>query len=469
MSTCGFGSIGRGSLSGSMERTSSSRPRACSAEAEKLKASTRIREALHLRAEHALAVGRAIFGFDHRRDGGIVHRVRNEAEIATLLHVGDTAVRLGSFNGAATELNAEGVLAPAGGAWDARAVKALLTQSVYRGHIVYGRTWSVYRRGTNLRVPVAEEQVQRHERPELMIWPEALLKQIDTLIASRTRNRSPRANRTHLSSGFVKCALCGTGVVTTGSKRSSSITYCCHRMRPRRCAGIGYRKERAVDEAVLGALAPLVTEDVLERACAIARERLEAEQHEGNRASETDRLRRELATAERRCRNVGDALAEADAAQRPDLMARHREEIQRREMTRAALAGAERVVLVADAEALAAQLHARVTELRRLLAQGGAEARPAVEAILAGAHFVATPVLVDARKRWDLRARIAGGYLYRAAGAVLPSLCAPQKLKIKGALDAFTAPAAPAVATPTATGIAPASVAPAQNGGAPSH
>jgi hypothetical protein len=44
-----------------------------------------------------------------------------------------------------------------------------------------------------------------------------------------------------------------------------------------------------------------------------------------------------------------------------------------------------------------------------------------------------------------------------------------QKLKIKGALDASTVPAAPAVATPTATGIAPASVAPAQNGGAPSH
>jgi hypothetical protein len=81
-----------------------------------------------------------------------------------------------------------------------------------------------------------------------------------------------------------------------------------------------------------------------------------------------------------------------------------------------------------------------VTELRRLLAQGGAEARPAVEAILAGAHFVATPVLVDGRKRWDLRARIAGGYLYRAAGAVLPSLCAPQKLKIRGRLPASVEP-----------------------------
>jgi site-specific DNA recombinase len=446
--------------------------RMISAEQEKLKASTRIREALHLRAEQGFAVGRAIFGFDHRRDGRIVHRVRNEAEIATIVHVGQTAVRLGSFNGAATALNAEGVLAPAGGAWDARAVKAILTQPIYRGEIIYGRTRSVSKRGTNLRVPAAEEFIQRHARPELAIWPAELQQKIDALVAGRTRNHSPLAKRTHLASGFVKCGLCGTGIVSTGSHVSNSVTYCCDRMRARRCPGIGYRSERAVDEAVLAALAPLVTDEVLERACGIARERLAARRHEDARATEIERLRRELATAERRCRNIGDALAEADAAQRADLMARHREEVQRREAVRAALANTERATPNVDAETLVGQLQARVKALRDLLVQGGADARRAVEAILGQARFIATPVVVDGKKRWDLRARLGGGYLYQAAGASsLPSLCAPLKSLIKGTMGVPVAPANPAItpagaspagqpAMPTAPAAAPQPVTP---------
>jgi hypothetical protein len=291
------------------------------------------------------------------------------------------------------------------------------------------------------------------------------LVQVDALIAGRTRNRSPRANRTHLSSGFVKCGLCGTGVVTSGSLTSGAgnVTYCCDKMRGRRCGGIGYRSERAVDEAVLRALAPLVTEEVVERACSIAREGLEAAQRADTRASEMDRLRRELAGAEKRCRNVGDALAEAEAAQRADLLARHREEIKRRDGARAALADADRATPSVDAGELVGQLRARVTELRATIERGGAEARSAVEAILGGAHFVAMPVLVDGKKRWDLRARIAGGYLYSAAGAALPSLCAPQKRNIKGSLDPATAAAIEALAgstPPVATSSSPLSPAP---------
>jgi site-specific DNA recombinase len=423
--------------------------RMISAEQEKLKASTRIREALHLRAEQGLAVGRGVFGFDHRRDGRIVHRVRNEDEIATLLHVAETAVRIGSFNGAATALNAEGIAAPAGGLWDARAVKALLIQPLYRGQIVYGRTRSMSKRGTNLRVRVPDGDVQRHERPELAIWPKELERKIDALIAGRTRNRSPLANRTHLSSGFVKCGVCGTGVVINGSSRSGSrsVTYCCDKMRAHRCAGIGHRAERAVDEALLAALQPLVTDDVIERACSIVRERLLAEQHTDSRAAEMERLRKELATAERRCRNVSDAIAEADAAQRADLMAGHREEIRRRDAIRATIAEAERGVPKVDVNALVDQSQARAAELRGMLSLGGAEGRAAVEAILGEARFVALPVMVDGRKRWDLRARLAGGYLYRAVGIadVHPRLCAPQKQKIKGTLPAPSAPAEPAV------------------------
>ncbi len=428
--------------------------RMISGEQEKLKASTRIREALHLRAEQGLVVGKSVFGFDNRREGRVVHRVRNETEIATIVHLGDTAIRMGSFNGAATALNAEGILAPGGGSWDARGVKAILTQPLYRGQVVYGRSRSISKRGTNLRVRVADEDILRHERPEFAIWPADLQRRIDTLIAARKRNRSPRANRTHLSSGFVKCGLCGTGVVVSGSRVSRSATYCCDKMRARRCAGIGYRAEHAVDEAVLAALQPLLTDDVLERACTIARERLEAEQHADTRASDMERLRREFANAERRCRNVGDALAEADAAQRPDLMARHREEIRRRDVLKGTLAETERATPnVVNVNAVVAQLHARVTELRGMLTLGGPEARSAVEAILGGAHFVATPVLIDGRKRWDLRAQFAGGYLYRTVADSCPRLCAPQKLKIKGTLDDLAgpveAPSTPVTPSPT--------------------
>jgi hypothetical protein len=108
-----------------------------------------------------------------------------------------------------------------------------------------------------------------------------------------------------------------------------------------------------------------------------------------------------------------------------------------------------------DAEDLIDQLRARVTELRGLIAQGGAEARSAVEAILGQARFIARPVIVDGRKRWDLRVRLGGGYLYQAAGASLPRLCAPQKSLIKGTVSVPTAPEEPAINTPA--GASPAS------------
>jgi hypothetical protein len=82
--------------------------------------------------------------------------------------------------------------------------------------------------------------------------------------------------------------------------------------------------------------------------------------------------------------------------------------------------------------------------------------RRAVEAILGQARFIARPVIVDGRKRWDLRVRLGGGYLYQAAGASLPRLCAPQKAKLTGVVSPATlALAATASTAPQSDGTTP--------------
>ena len=98
----------------------------------------------------------------------------------------------------------------------------------------------------------------------------------------------------------------------SGTKRRNNLSYVCdrHRMQGRSaCRGIGYRAEHAVDTALLRALAPFIDGDVAERALGLLKDQLEAQATGNGRESARARVQQDLAAAERRAKNLADAIA----------------------------------------------------------------------------------------------------------------------------------------------------------------
>jgi hypothetical protein len=75
------------------------------------------------------------------------------------------------------------------------------------------------------------------------------------------------------------------------------------------CRGIGYRAEHAVDAALLRAVAPFIDGDVAERAVRLLKDHLEAQAKDHGRESARERVRRDLEAAQRKARNLADAIA----------------------------------------------------------------------------------------------------------------------------------------------------------------
>jgi hypothetical protein len=176
------------------------------------------------------------------------------------------------------------------------------------------------------------------------------------------------------------------------------------------CIGIGYRNEPEVDAALLECVAPLIEGDVADRALADLRERLDARARVGGRDAERERLQRVAADADRRAPNLAQAIA-AGKAMAPLLEAMDAE-TKRAEATRAELARLETSVpATLDVHRVVADTRERLAELATLRRRGGVGARPVLAAVLGKEHFVATPVLVNGRRTWQLMAKVARGYL----------------------------------------------------------
>jgi Recombinase zinc beta ribbon domain len=163
-----------------------------------------------------------------------------------------------------------------------------------------------------VRVRAPEAEVLRIAHPELRIWPAALLAQIDAALARPRRQAWGVATPRHLASSFLRCAVCGSSLVVSGTKSRNNLSYVCdkHRMHGRSaCRGIGYRAEHAVDAALLRAVAPFIDGDVAQRALGLLKDRLEAQAKDHGRESARERVRRDLDAAHRKSRNLADAIA----------------------------------------------------------------------------------------------------------------------------------------------------------------
>jgi site-specific DNA recombinase len=402
------------------------------AEQERAKAAQRIREGLRFRVQAGRRATRAPFGYRSIRDAsGAAHWQIDDALAAVVVRVGEMFVeRSGSFHATAVALNGAGVSSPAGGTWAPQTIKNVLTHPLYRGEYHHGAMRTVARGGTLVRVRAPEAEVLRIAHPELRIWPAALLAQIDAALARPRRKAWGVATPRHLASSFLRCAVCGSSLVVSGTKKRNNLSYVCdkHRMHGRSaCRGIGYRAEHAVDAALLRVIAPFIDGDVADRALGLLKGHLETQAKDSGRESARERLRRDLEAAQRKARNLADAIAHG--GQMEVLLAALREETGRMDALRADLDRLDHAAPVAlDPQRILATARKRLAAFSKLLRRGGVEARPVVAAVLGSERLVATPIEVKGSRRWQLVGQISAGYLMshvvKEASASCPSCAA---------------------------------------------
>jgi DNA invertase Pin-like site-specific DNA recombinase len=406
------------------------------AEQERAKAAQRIREGLRFRVRAGRRAGRAPLGYRHIRDanGAALWEINSDGA-AVIVRVGETFVeRGGSYHATAVAMNQAGVASPGGTTWSPQMVKNVLRNPIYRGEYRHGLNRCVARGGTLVRERAPEAEVLRVAHPELRIWPEALLSKIDEILAGPRRTPWSVVGPRHLASSFLKCGLCGSSLVVSGAKKRNNLSYICdkHRMHGwAACRGIGYRAEHAVDRALLEAVAPFVDGDVAERALGLLKQALEAHARDRSQTAARERLQRDLDAAQRKAKNLTDAIARG--GELDPLLAAVREQTDRIASLKIELERLKRSAPVSiDPRRVLAAARQRLADYAKLIRTGGLQARPVVEAVLGGERLVVTPIEVDGAKRWQLAGQISAGFLMhhvvKEASAACPSCAAPREL-----------------------------------------
>jgi hypothetical protein len=199
-----------------------------------------------------------------------------------------------------------------------------------------------------------------------------------------------------------------------------------------RVVGIGYRSEPAVDAALLRSIAPLIDGEVASRALAMLRERLEAQARTDGHHAARERVQRDLAATQRKAKNLADAIA--CGGEMEPLLVALREQNARADALATESAQLENArPVAADARRTLAAVKKRLGELSNLLHRGGVEARPVVAAVLGSERLVATPVVVDGSRHWQLTGHISCGYLVcnvvKESSGLCPSCAAPRELR----------------------------------------
>lgn len=113
------------------------------------------------------------------------------------------------------ELNREGAHTKFGNAWDARGVRRILTNPLYRG-VLINHKYEIEDFLTGKQITLPEEERFSHERPEWAIVSPERFGRAQEILASRRRQDDPgepfreaRYSGRHVFSTLIKCAHCG--------------------------------------------------------------------------------------------------------------------------------------------------------------------------------------------------------------------------------------------------------------------
>ncbi len=208
-------------------------------------------------------------------------------------------------------LNARGYKTPRGGAYYTSRVYAILTNETYTGAAWFNRKDSVTgetrprEEWINVAVPV--------------IIPEATFQRVQMLLSDKRPTKTPPrlANSKVLLSGLALCEGCGKPLMMTTGKGGAYRYYKCSGKHLKgRCKGelsISIREEK-LDELILGALTTrLLTPQRTQGIVAAVAKRREGGRSEADHT--LNQLRGQLAQANKRVRNLLDALADGLAGE----------------------------------------------------------------------------------------------------------------------------------------------------------
>lgn len=172
-----------------------------------------------------------IFGYD--RIDNFTLRI-NEKEAAIVRDIYDMYIHQGlGARLIALTLERRGETTKFGCAWNSRAVRRILSDSIYSGHYINHKYQVIdFLEGTRGRVP--EEQTYHHDRPEWAIITPETFKQAQEIRKQRVAqygsdsddiHRGGRYSGRHLFSTLIKCECCGRSFYRYTKKRKNGSLY----------------------------------------------------------------------------------------------------------------------------------------------------------------------------------------------------------------------------------------------------
>ena len=396
-------------------------------ELEREKASQRTHDALAKKAASLYVVGCNVYGYDNKEifgaDGTRSHviRVVNPTESAVVRRLFERYVAgEGGLTTLAKELNAQGVPPPRGHrrGWSPTCIRAILHRPLYRGMVVWNKTQSIYRDGTQTSRKRPQAEWMTFDAPDLRIIPEELSRRVDAKI-KRTAAifaRTPDGRlfghpsgadlrSQYLLSGLAKCGVCGGSLaVQKRGRHHGKNCYMCvyhHKRGPTVCSNDLRINQGILDSALLHALNAILDE----RMIAEAIQRALAEIRAGQTTFPDQRLavERQLSLVEARLRHLVDAVATGKST---DAIF---DELQKEEAAKKALivqlGDLDRLTRVAslDVKRIGHDLKASTANVKGLLGSHMPQARQMLRKLIDG-QVVCTP-FNDARgKGYELAA-----------------------------------------------------------------
>src|SRR6266851_1058996 len=377
----------------------------------------RTRDAMRRKAERGHVAGGQVYGYvnheitrpgrDGRQARDYVELRIHEQEAAVIRRIFAEIAAGRGFITIAKGLTADGIPAPrAHRGWAGSGVREMVFRSLYRGHVVYGKTRWADKGGTKVKVKVPESEWIPREDPRLRIVDEGLWQaahaRLDHTRATYLRGAKGRlwsrpesgleagapGLPKYLLTGFLECVVCHGGMHATkrtSQRGSPAFYYVCREHRVRgdyRCTNSLSAPMTALHGDLVAqlrsdVLSPAVLDAVLDRALELER----SPEQPDRRVALAD----ELARLEREIARYTDAVAQGGSL--PSILTALHEREGRRQELHAQLEyqdGLGLAVRAFDQKAVRRELRELLTDWQGLLEGEPAQARQILRKLLEG-------------------------------------------------------------------------------------
>jgi len=200
---------------------------------ERRKGSQRARDKSRMLAEQGRFTGGRVFGYSTIDK----QRVVNPAEAAIIKRIYQRRLDGAGYFKIGGELQASGIKSPRGSkTWSSATLGDVLTNPLYKGTVVYGRTRQTKKRGTTVIERTPDQVIQREDPLLQIITPQMWTDVQKVNQASRAatwrskdgRLKSRPTESKHLLPAFLSCGVCG-GSLHVRYDRGKQFLFCTRR------------------------------------------------------------------------------------------------------------------------------------------------------------------------------------------------------------------------------------------------